>query len=282
MTDLVPGIKEITPRNWLEVSPELAAERGMESGSKVELTSKWGVIRARVLMTDRVEGKQMYMPMNSSEEPVNRLTGAHVDRATHTPAYKELSVNLRVLTKKGRSPADCRRTSETARRTPQDGCRGGEEVGAGGATTCRGLGAGTGWCRSTRRRFKRVRRSKWNGTDGDIRLHSRRRPVDPRDGLRKKLDAAPMEHAEALLVAYDVIQAAHDEGHAGPAARCMVKHKNTVFEHLAEGAKLQESVDALRNVISLGKVLGAIDPETMSCVAAALSTASRSRRRRSR
>ncbi len=120
MTDLVPGIKEITPGNWLEVSPELAAERGMESGSKVELTSKWGVIRARVLITDRVEGKQMYMPMNSVTEPVNRLTGAHVDRATHTPAYKELSVNLRVLTKKGRSPL-LPENFRNGRRTPQDG-----------------------------------------------------------------------------------------------------------------------------------------------------------------
>ncbi len=99
------------------------------------------------------------------------------------------------------------------------------------------------------------------------------KPLDPREGLRKRLEDAPERHAEALLVAYDVIQAAHDEGildflHGA------VKHKNTVFEHLAEGAKLQESVDALRNVISLGKVLGAIDPETMSCVSAALSTAS--------
>lgn len=98
------------------------------------------------------------------------------------------------------------------------------------------------------------------------------RPVDPRDGLRKKLDAAPMEHAEALLVAYDVIQAAHDQGLLD-LLHGAVKHKNTVFEHLAEAGKMQESVDALRNVISLGKVLGAIDPETMSCVAAALSTA---------
>ncbi len=120
MTDLVPGIKAITPSNWLEVSPELAVERGLDSGSKVELTSKWGVIRARVLITDRVEGKQMYMAMNSTTEPVNRLTGPHVDRATHTPAYKELSVNLRVLTKRGRSPL----TPENFRngsRTPQQG-----------------------------------------------------------------------------------------------------------------------------------------------------------------
>ena len=37
------------------------------------------------------------MPMNSAETPVNQLTGSHTDKITHTPAYKEASVNLRVL-----------------------------------------------------------------------------------------------------------------------------------------------------------------------------------------
>ena len=37
------------------------------------------------------------MPMNSAETPVNQLTGSHTDKITHTPAYKETSVNLRVL-----------------------------------------------------------------------------------------------------------------------------------------------------------------------------------------
>ena len=37
------------------------------------------------------------MPMNSIESPVNRLTSSHTDKLTHTPAYKETSVNMRVL-----------------------------------------------------------------------------------------------------------------------------------------------------------------------------------------
>ena len=120
MTYRVPGIERITPSNWVEVSPELAGERGVESGSKVELQSRWGVIRARVLVSDRVEGKQLYMPMNSVEEPVNRLTGAHVDRATHTPAYKECAVNMRVLQPKGRSPLEAE-NFRNGKRTPQQG-----------------------------------------------------------------------------------------------------------------------------------------------------------------
>lgn len=102
-------------------------------------------------------------------------------------------------------------------------------------------------------------------------------PIDPREGLRKKLEAAPMEHAEALLVGYDLIQAAHDEGILD-LLHGMVAHKNTVFEHLAAGAKQQEIVDALRNLISMGRMLSAIEPETMSCIAAALSTASQPKR----
>ena len=120
MTLLSKGIREITPSNWLEVSPELAGERGLESGSKVELQSRWGLIRARVLITDRVHGKQMYMPMNNIEEPVNRLTGAHVDRATHTPAYKELAVKMRVLKERGRSPL-MPENFRNGSRTPQMG-----------------------------------------------------------------------------------------------------------------------------------------------------------------
>jgi formate dehydrogenase major subunit len=120
MTYKVPGIERMTPMNWVEVSPELASERGMESGSKVEIESRWGMIRARVLVTDRVHGNELYMPMNSIENPVNRLTGAHVDRATHTPAYKETAVKMRVLEARGRSPLMAE-NFRNGQRTPQHG-----------------------------------------------------------------------------------------------------------------------------------------------------------------
>ena len=46
----------------------------------------------------------MYMPMNSVESPVNRLTSSHTDRATHTPAYKEIAVRMKVLADAGEAP----------------------------------------------------------------------------------------------------------------------------------------------------------------------------------
>ena len=97
MTYKVPGIREKTPDTFVEVSPELATERGIQSGTWVQLTSRYGKVRVRALVTDRVSGNELYMPMNSVESPVNRLTSSHTDAVTHTPAYKETSVRLLLL-----------------------------------------------------------------------------------------------------------------------------------------------------------------------------------------
>jgi len=91
------GIREQTPDTFVEVSPELAQERGIKSGTWVQLTSRYGKVRVRAVVTDRVRGRELYMPMNSAETPINQLTGSHTDKISHTPAYKEASVNLRVL-----------------------------------------------------------------------------------------------------------------------------------------------------------------------------------------
>src|SRR5262249_9610234 len=85
-------------------SPELAAERKIQNGTWVQLSSRYGEVRVRAVVTNRVRGNELYMPMNSAETPVNRLTGSHGDKTTHTPAYKENSVRLRVLPETGESP----------------------------------------------------------------------------------------------------------------------------------------------------------------------------------
>jgi len=120
MTYQSPGIKAMTPENFLEVSPELAAERGLTSGRYVRVRSPYGQAKVQVLVTDRVQGNQLYMPMNSVLEPVNKLTGSHLDRATNTPAYKEISVEMVVLDEDGASPLP-RGNFRNGKRTPQMG-----------------------------------------------------------------------------------------------------------------------------------------------------------------
>ena len=120
MTDRTTGIKAITPSTFLEISPELAADRGITTGRYVQLMSPHGVVRVQVVVTDRVQGNQLYMPINSVIEPVNRLTGSFTDRNTHTPAYKETPVRMKVLPEQGDSPLP-RRNFRNGHRTPQPG-----------------------------------------------------------------------------------------------------------------------------------------------------------------
>lgn len=120
MTYRTEGIKAKTPCTFVEVSPELATERGIQTGSWVQLTSPYGKVRAQAVVTARVQGKELYMPMNSVEEPVNRLTSSYTDKETHTPAYKETSVHLHLLGENGSNPLP-RTNPRFGHPTPQKG-----------------------------------------------------------------------------------------------------------------------------------------------------------------
>lgn len=99
------GITKKTPSVFLEVSPELAEERGVEDGTVVRLTSPYGKVKVPCIVTDRVKGKELYLPMNDrGEGAINYLTSFHADKDTDTPAYKEAWVNMEVLEPKGESP----------------------------------------------------------------------------------------------------------------------------------------------------------------------------------
>jgi uncharacterized protein YjgD (DUF1641 family) len=98
------------------------------------------------------------------------------------------------------------------------------------------------------------------------------RHVDPQVELQRRLEAAPNEHAEALLVLFDLIQTAHDQGLLDT-AHGLVSAKDTIFGKLAEYAKLPEGVAGIRNLLSVAQVMMSIDPEAMSCLARAVSVA---------
>jgi formate dehydrogenase major subunit len=120
MTYRSEGIRERVPCTFVEVSPELAVERGIQTGNWVQLTSPFGEVKAQALITERVAGKELYMPMNSTAEPVNLLTSSCTDKVTHTPAYKETAVRLTVLNQKSDSPLP-RNNSRFGKPTPQRG-----------------------------------------------------------------------------------------------------------------------------------------------------------------
>ncbi|EJY56497.1 formate dehydrogenase, alpha subunit [Alicyclobacillus hesperidum URH17-3-68] len=106
MTSRVPGIHAKVPETYVEISPALAADRKIANGALVRLISPHGRVKVRVVVTDRVSGNKIYLPLLSrrDEEAVNLLTSSDHDTATFTPAYKEMRVRMEVIEAKGESP----------------------------------------------------------------------------------------------------------------------------------------------------------------------------------
>ena len=87
--------------------------------------------------------------------------------------------------------------------------------------------------------------------------------VDPKLELQKKLALAPAEHAEALLVAYDLLKEAHKQGildalHGALGAR------DTIVGLIAKYSAEEASVNAIRNLLTVAKIAGTLDPEPLS------------------
>lgn len=121
MTYRVDGIREETPERYIEISEELAKDRGIESGRWLRITSRHGSLAIKALVTSRVHGKQVYLPLLSREEPINILTGPQVDRDTNTPAYKETAVKITLLPDKGSNPLKPPNFRYSGKPTPQSG-----------------------------------------------------------------------------------------------------------------------------------------------------------------
>lgn len=122
LTNKSDGIQAKVPEVFVEVSPELAIERGVTNGSIVRLISPYGALKVPVVVTDRVRGNELFLPMNSvqKESAINFLTGPATDRRTNTPAFKQTMVRMEVLRKYGKHPLPAS-NHRHQKRFPQNG-----------------------------------------------------------------------------------------------------------------------------------------------------------------
>ncbi|MGP9633617.1 formate dehydrogenase subunit alpha [Halomonas sp. AOP43-A1-21] len=114
------GIWDQVPGSFVEVSPELAAERNIQDGTWVRITSRRDSREFPALVTERVAGKGLYLPIHFGKPGVNALTGEHTDPDVQTPAYKETAVKLEVLDKRSESPLPST-NYRFGKRTPNEG-----------------------------------------------------------------------------------------------------------------------------------------------------------------
>jgi len=96
--------------------------------------------------------------------------------------------------------------------------------------------------------------------------------IPPRDPLRElqcRLQNAPVEHAEALLAAYDLLQALHNHG-ALDMARGALNAGDKIIEDAVQLTNTPEGIQAIRNTVILIKTVGSLDPDMLNAFFAAM------------
>jgi uncharacterized protein YjgD (DUF1641 family) len=85
-------------------------------------------------------------------------------------------------------------------------------------------------------------------------------PNDVREELQRKLAAAPVAHAEALLSLYELVQTMHDRGTLD-ILRGLIGASDQIIGGISTALSSPEAVRSIRNLIALAQVLGSVDPK---------------------
>jgi uncharacterized protein YjgD (DUF1641 family) len=85
-------------------------------------------------------------------------------------------------------------------------------------------------------------------------------PPDSRTVLHERLERATEQHAEAILAAYDLLQALHDRGILD-ITRTALAASDELLEKVVEGVNTPSSIRALRNLVFWRGILGSIEPK---------------------
>jgi uncharacterized protein YjgD (DUF1641 family) len=87
-------------------------------------------------------------------------------------------------------------------------------------------------------------------------------PEDTKDELTRKVEAAPTEHADAVLSGYQLLQQLHDTGTLD-LLRGMLGAGDAVVNHVVDIVSKPEMVNVLRSALALGTVLSNVDPDSL-------------------
>jgi len=94
-------------------------------------------------------------------------------------------------------------------------------------------------------------------------------PRDARAELLSRLQNAPLQHAEALLSGYDLLQRLHDRG-VLDLLRGGLGSSDKVLSIVVDAAKTPEAINATRNLLILSKVAFTLEPALLEDVVTAV------------
>ncbi|WP_416413922.1 formate dehydrogenase subunit alpha [Pantoea sp. App145] len=113
-------IMSLSPNWFVEISPELAEQRGLQQGDWVQLRSRRGELDVPVVVTKRVKGNVLFIPIHHGKPGINGLTGEHHDPDVNTPAYKEIAVSMTRLSRRPQPDPIPQHNFRNGSRTPLD------------------------------------------------------------------------------------------------------------------------------------------------------------------
>ena len=87
-------------------------------------------------------------------------------------------------------------------------------------------------------------------------------PADAVEETRRRVQQAPVEHADAVLNAFATLQTLHD-ANAIDFLRGLAGAGDEVISQVADVATSPQSTRAIRNLLILVNLLGSIDPDTL-------------------
>jgi uncharacterized protein YjgD (DUF1641 family) len=93
------------------------------------------------------------------------------------------------------------------------------------------------------------------------------KPVDSRGDLIRRVEQAPIEHAEAVLAAYDLLQRLHEKGLLD-LLNGLLSAGDTVVDHVVDVVSSKEMVTALRIGLIFSNLLSSIDADALHAVVA--------------
>jgi uncharacterized protein YjgD (DUF1641 family) len=90
-------------------------------------------------------------------------------------------------------------------------------------------------------------------------------PRNSREDLIRKVEQAPVEHAEAVLAAYDLLQRLHEKGMID-LLNGLLSAGDTVVDRVVDVISSTEVVTALRMALTFVNLLSVIDPDELHTV----------------
>ncbi|MBL0731276.1 MAG: formate dehydrogenase subunit alpha, partial [Desulfosarcina sp.] len=94
MTRKTEGLNECAPECFVEISPKDAEKYGLDNKSLVDIASRRGKIKAKLMVSGIAVEGTVFIPFHFAEAAANKLTNAALDPVSGIPEYKVCAVKL--------------------------------------------------------------------------------------------------------------------------------------------------------------------------------------------